>query len=182
MVIAGVWCLVTMDLFRNGQELFSGRFPIAGAGGGWWSFYLWKMQKVGFVWDFCGSYVGVIPFLMKNAWERIFESNMQIFQSRDKRKMPNFEDGNVKSRVEIGQALTPLLSQGTTKGWKKITLLNGNTLALIPCNRCANIGIFWMRQEICAFSSIFSVKVGWIGVNNMPKAPLRVVGNVAFNR
>ena len=39
-----------------------------------------------------------------------------------------------------------------------------------------------MRQEICAFSSIFSVKVGWIGVNKMPKAPLRVAGNVAFNR
>lgn len=126
--------------------------------------------------------MGVIPFLMKNAKERIFECHIQIFQIRDKRKMPNFDNRNVKSRVEIGQALTPLLSQGTTKGWKKITLLDGNTLERIPCNRCANIVIFLMRQEICAFSFKFSFNRGRIGVNKMPKAPLRVVGNVAFNR
>lgn len=82
--------------------------------------------------------------------------------------MPNFDNRNVKSRVEIGQALTPLLSEGTTKGWKKTTLLNGNTLEEIPCNRCANIGIFRMRQEICAFFFVISFNLGGIGVNNMP--------------
>ena len=39
-----------------------------------------------------------------------------------------------------------------------------------------------MRQEICAFSFKFPFNCGRIGVNKMPKAPLRVVGNVAFNR
>lgn len=82
--------------------------------------------------------------------------------------MPNFDDGKLKSRFEIGQAMKPSLRNLTTKGWVTKTLLHGKTLMNNPCNRCANIGIFRMQQEIRAFSLIFSVNGGWIGVNNMP--------------
>ena len=106
------------------------------------SFFGRKMQKARFVWYFCGRCVGVIPFLMKNALERIFESIMQIFQSRDKRKMPNFDGGKLKSRFEIGQAIKPSLRNLTTKGWISTTKQHGKTLMNNPCNRCANIVIF----------------------------------------